>query len=85
MARCLEIVANSGLDYELHSMGTILEGEWHEVFAVVQKCYEELQKDCQRISCSIKVDYRRGPAGRLRSKVEKVQQLLQNPKERTTT
>ena len=49
VARCLEIVAASGLDYELHAMGTILEGEWEQVFAVVQRCYEALQPDCDRI------------------------------------
>ena len=73
VARCLEIVAASGVDYELHAMGTILEGEWEAVFAVVQRCYEALKPDCDRISCTVKVDYRKGPTGRLRSKVERVQ------------
>jgi uncharacterized protein (TIGR00106 family) len=76
VARCLEIVAASGLDYRLHAMGTTLEGEWDEVFAVVRKCYEALKPDCERISCSIKVDYRKGPEGRLESKVRHVEELL---------
>lgn len=76
VARCLSIVAASGVDYELHAMGTILEGEWDQVFAVVTRCFESLRVDCERISVSIKVDYRPGPPGRLRSKVEHVQELL---------
>jgi len=79
VARCLEIVAASGLDYRLHAMGTTLEGEWDEVFAVVRKCYEALRPDCERISCSIKVDYRKGPAGRLDDKVRHVQELVKRP------
>jgi uncharacterized protein (TIGR00106 family) len=79
VARCLEIVAASGLDYRLHAMGTTLEGDWDEVFAVVRKCYEALKPDCERISCSIKVDYRKGPGGRLESKVRHVQELVQIP------
>lgn len=79
VARALEVVAASGLDYQLHAMGTILEGEWDEVFAVVRRCFEVLKSDCQRISCSIKVDYRDGPGGRLHSKVERVQDLLKQP------
>jgi uncharacterized protein (TIGR00106 family) len=79
VARCLEIVASSGVDYRLHSMGTTLEGEWDQVFAVVARCFEAMRKDCDRISCSIKVDYRKGPAGRLESKVRHVQDLVQSP------
>ena len=79
VARCLEVVAASGLDYRLHAMGTTLEGELNEVLAVVRRCFEALQADCNRISCSIKIDYRQGPGGRLQSKVQKVQELVQRP------
>jgi len=79
VARCLEVVAASGLDYQLHAMGTILEGEWEQVFAVVQRCFAALQPDCDRISCSIKVDYRKHHAGQLRGKVERVQALVKQP------
>jgi uncharacterized protein (TIGR00106 family) len=76
VARSLAIVADSGLDYRLHAMGTILEGEWDEVFDVVKKCYESMSADCDRISCVIKVDARQGAAGRLSAKVESVEQKL---------
>lgn len=76
VARCLDIISSSGLDYRLHAMGTILEGEWEQVFAVVQRCFEALRPDCGRILCTIKVDYRQGAAGRLHSKVQHVQDLL---------
>ncbi|HLJ91553.1 MAG TPA: MTH1187 family thiamine-binding protein [Gemmataceae bacterium] len=79
VARCLEIVAASGLDYRLHAMGTTLEGELDQVLAVVRRCFEALQPDCNRISCSIKIDYRNGSAGRLQSKVQKVQTLVRQP------
>ena len=76
VARCLEVVAASGLDYRLHAMGTTLEGELGQVLDVVRRCFEALQPDCDRISCSIKIDYRKGVSGRLDSKVQKVQQLV---------
>lgn len=79
VARCLEIIAASGLDYELHSMGTILEGEWNDVMGVVSKCFEALKPDCDRISVTMKVDYRKGRAGRLKSKVQSVQALVKKP------
>src|SRR3954452_22499675 len=79
VARCLEVVAQSGLDYRLHAMGTTLEGDWDAVFAVVRACYEALRPDCDRITCSIKVDYRHGPESRLESKVRRVQDLVGRP------
>jgi uncharacterized protein (TIGR00106 family) len=79
VARCMEVVAASGLDYRLHAMGTTLEGELDQVLDVVRRCFEALQPDCDRISCAVKIDYRKGPGGRLDSKVHKVQELVGRP------
>lgn len=76
VARCLEIVDSSGLDYRLHAMGTTLEGELDQVLDIVRRCFEALETDCDRISCSIKIDYRKAKGGRLESKVQKVQNLV---------
>jgi uncharacterized protein (TIGR00106 family) len=76
VSRSLEIVSNSGLDYRLTPMGTILEGEWDEVMGVVKKCYEKMSSDCNRITCSVKIDYRKGAKGRLESKIASVEAKL---------
>ena len=76
VARSLDIIDKSGVDYRLNPMGTVLEGEWDEVFGVVKQCYERMRKDCGRISCSIKVDYRKAAKGRLSSKVASVEKRL---------
>jgi uncharacterized protein (TIGR00106 family) len=76
VARSLEIIDKSGVDYRLNPMGTVLEGEWDEVFGVVTRCYERMRRDCNRISCSIKVDYRKGARGRLTAKVGSVERRL---------
>src|SRR5215813_7346862 len=76
VARSLEIIDRSGLDYRLGPMGTCIEGEWEEVFDVVRKCWNKMAKESVRITFSIKGDWRRGAAGRLESKVSKVEQTL---------
>ena len=76
VSRSLDIIDKSGVAYRLNPMGTVLEGEWDEVFGVVRKCYERMKKDCNRISCSIKVDFRKGHSGRLLSKVASVEKTL---------
>ena len=76
VARSLDIIDKSGLPYQLTPMGTIIEGEWAEVMAVVTACFEAMQTDCERISTQIKIDYRAGPGGRIQSKIDAVEQRL---------
>ena len=76
VARSLDIIDKSGLPYQLTPMGTIIEGEWAEVMAVVTTCFEAMQTDCERISTQIKIDYRAGPGGRIKSKIDAVEQRL---------
>ncbi len=76
VSRSLEIIADSGVPYRLGPMGTCLEGEWDEVMGVIEKCHRRMSADCRRITCSIKLDIRQGPPGRLTGKVQKVEALL---------
>jgi uncharacterized protein (TIGR00106 family) len=76
VARSLDIIDKSGLPYQLTPMGTIIEGEWSEVMAVVTACFEAMQVDCNRIGTHIKIDYRSGSNSRMTSKIEAVQKKL---------
>jgi uncharacterized protein (TIGR00106 family) len=76
VARVLDIIDRSGLPYKLGPLGTCIEGEWQEVMAVVQQCYEELAKDCRRVACTLKMDWRKDASGRLQGKVESIEKKL---------
>lgn len=76
VARCLAVIDKSGVTYKMHPMGTILEGEWDAVNAVVNDCFKALQQDCDRISVNIRVDYRAGDNSRLKSKIESVEKVV---------
>lgn len=76
VARSLEIIARSGLDYRLHAMGTIVEGNIDEVLKVLHECFDAMSDDCDRITCSVKLDYRKGHSGRLETKVSSVEEIL---------
>lgn len=77
VARVLDIVDRSGLPYQLTPMGTIIEAETvEEVLDVINEAYLELQLDCERVYSSIKIDYRKGPVGRLGKKVHSVEEKL---------
>ncbi len=76
VARCLEIVEESGLDYQLHAMGTLIEGDLADVLGVMQKCIEAVAADHSRVTCTAKLDLRSGHSGRLQSKVTSVERQL---------
>jgi len=76
VSRSLKIIDESGVNYRLNPMGTVLEGEWDEVMAVVKRCYDTMSADCNRITCSIKVDYRKGRENGLESKMAAIESKL---------
>jgi uncharacterized protein (TIGR00106 family) len=76
VARILDVIDRSGLSYQLTPMGTIIEGDWAEVMAVVTDCFKALEVDCPRISSQIKIDYRAGPNSRMKSKMAAVETIL---------
>lgn len=76
VAQIIDVIDKSGITHQLTAMGTILEGSWDEVFDVITRCFRVLEPQSNRISGSIKVDYRRGDKSRMKSKIEKVEKLL---------
>lgn len=76
VAKCVRLIEASGLEYELHAMGTIVEGTLPEVLSLMQQCIELLANDSDRVTCTAKLDYRKGASGRIRSKVASVQAKL---------
>lgn len=76
VAECADIVDRSGLDYELHAMGTIVEGELDQVLDLLRRCIEQVATRSDRVTCGAKLDFRRGHSGRLKSKVASVEQKL---------
>src|SRR5271166_5327059 len=82
VARCVEVVARSGLDYEVHAMGTIVEGELDAVLDVMRRSIEAVAADCERVSCTAKIDWRRGHEGAILSKVASVERRLGHPARR---
>ncbi len=76
VARALDVVDRSGLPYKLGPMGTCVEGEWEQVMDLITACQRELSKDCDRITCTVKMDWRRGKPNRLEMKIKSVQEKV---------
>jgi uncharacterized protein (TIGR00106 family) len=76
VAECVRLIDESGLEYELHAMGTIVEGELDTVLDLMRRCIETVALHSDRVTCAAKLDYRRGHTGRIKNKVESVRQKL---------
>jgi uncharacterized protein (TIGR00106 family) len=76
LAEVLKIVDESGLPYKLNPMGTVVEGEWDELFRLVKKCHKAVMKNEERAITSIAVDDRKGKPNRIEEKVRSVEKRL---------
>lgn len=80
VAACVEVVAASGLAYQLTPMGTVIEGDVDEIFAVLRKMHEvPFDRGAQRVSTLIKIDDRRDPGSHgLQGKIDSVLNKLKS-------
>lgn len=76
VSRSIGIIEKSGLPYKTGPMGTVIEGEWDEVMAVVKECFETMSSDCGRVYTAIKADYRNSGENRLKTKIESIEEKL---------
>ena len=74
VAGSMTIIHESGLDYRMNAMGTVVEGEWDELLALLTRCYRALEADSDRVSITVKFDCRKGVTGALDRKIKSVEQ-----------
>ena len=76
VSRIIDIIDKSGLPYQTTAMGTLVEGNYDEIFRLIKKCHSVLRKNHDRIYGVIKIDDRKGAKGRLKGKVDSVEKAL---------
>lgn len=76
VARILDLVDKSGVDYELTAMGTLVEGESAVVWPLLRDCHEAIAAISNRVETRIIIDDKKGAIGRLVGKVRDVEEVL---------
>ena len=76
VAKIIDVIDKSGLPYQATAMGTLVEGNYDEIFGLIKKCHNVLRKGHDRIYGVIKLDDRQGAKGRLKGKVDSVEKAL---------
>ena len=73
VAACERIINAAGLKSQLHPYGTVIEGEWDAVFAVVKQCHEQIHEmGAPRIFTNLKVGTRNDREQSMQDKVDSV-------------
>lgn len=77
VSRIIKNLKESGLAYRLTPMGTIVEFETlEEALDLLNRSYRQLEKDCNRVYSTIKLDIRKGQSGRMEKKVRSVEEKI---------
>jgi uncharacterized protein (TIGR00106 family) len=77
VAKIIEVVRSKGYENQLTAMGTLVETETlDEALSVISETYKVLEKDSERVYVSLNLDIKKGPKGRIRSKVASVENKL---------
>ena len=77
VAECQRVLQASGLPHQMHPYGTVVEGEWEAVFAVLRECHERIHAmGAPRISTSLRLGTRTDRDQSMEDKLESVREKL---------
>jgi uncharacterized protein (TIGR00106 family) len=77
VSKVIGLIRESGINYQLTAMGTLIEtNELPEALALVNSCYEVLEEDSDRVYCTLTMDIQKNKHNRLTSKVESIENKI---------
>ncbi|NUO09010.1 MAG: MTH1187 family thiamine-binding protein [Candidatus Brocadia sp.] len=77
VAKVVKIIDESGLDYKLNPMGTVVEGDSDRVFDLIKKCHDKMLELSERVYTTVKIDERKVEKGQmLEQKIQAVEKEL---------
>ena len=79
VSQILEIIKNSGLDYQLTSMNTIVEAKTlKELLDLLNLCYLKLEElGCNRVYAVANIDIRTSGENRIQTKIKSVENHIE--------
>ncbi len=77
VSKVLKMVAESGVSYKLNPMGTTIETDtMQEALAIVQKSYDILEPESDRIYATITMDIRKGRKNAMQQKIASIENKI---------
>ncbi len=76
VSQIIRLVDESGLEYRLNAMGTVVEGEWDEVLDLIKRCHDRMRQSSARVITTVSIDDRQGVVNRITGKIDSVEVKL---------
>ena len=78
VSQVIKMIRDTGVDYQLTPMGTIIEtATVPDALRIIEKAYSVLEaQDCNRVYSSLKFDIRKGKDNRLAGKIKSVTERI---------
>ena len=84
LAEVAKLIDQSGLDYRVGAMGTVVEGDWDRVMRLAKQCHQAMLGSTDRVMTTIRIDDRKDKpnAGRIVQKVQSLEAKVGRPLKR---
>ncbi len=79
VAGLIELIDQSGLDYQVTAFGTLIEGTWDELMQVLKTCHQAMRQKSSRMLFLMRLDDYGDRTGLLRGAVTSVETVLGRP------
>ena len=77
VSKVIEFIRDSGVSYRLNPMGTTIETEsMKEALNIIDGAHEILEPHADRIYTTVNIDFRKGPVGRMETKLDSVESKI---------
>lgn len=78
VAACERLITDAGLESQLHPYGTVIEGDWDAVMAVVKRCHEVVHEmGAPRVFTTLKLGTRTDREQSMDDKINSVREKLE--------
>lgn len=78
VAKAIQTIKDSGLEYRVTAMGTIVEGDPDVVWAVLRKCHDDIFATSMRVLTQIRIDKFDSEHSQLDRATKRVEATLDN-------
>lgn len=81
LAEVAKLIDQSGLDYRVGPMGTVVEGDWDRALALAKRCHQAMLGKSVRVMTTIRIDDRtdKPGTGRITQKVHSLETKVGKP------
>jgi uncharacterized protein (TIGR00106 family) len=77
VSKVIDLIRESGYNYQLTAMGTLIETDsMSEALEVVNRSHDILAENSKRIYCTMNIDSQKGKDNRLKTKVEAIEEKI---------